>query len=133
MLVGHQVFHDLLAHPHGGVQGDQGILEDDGALAALVGLPLLFVIIEDIFSMIEDLAAGFHHAVGALHQTHHRLGGDGLAAAGFAHNGQGFALVQGEGHAPHGLDLTGIGVEGDVQVFYLKDMFLHIHSSFFHH
>ena len=131
--MGHQVFHDLLAHPHGGVQGDQGILEDNGALTSLVGPPLLFVVIQDVLAVVEYLTAGLYHAVGALHQAHHCFGGDGFAAAGFAHDGQRLALVQGEGHAAHGFDFTGIGVEGDTQVFNLKDMFLHIHFSFLDH
>ena len=129
MLVGHQIFHNLLANPHGGVQRHQGILENDGTFTALIGLPLLFVVIQNVFTPIQDLTARLHHTVGALDQAHHRLGGNGFSAAGFAHNGQGLSLLQGERHTPDGFHFAGIGVKGNVQVLYLKEMLLHIHTS----
>ena len=45
--------------------------------------------------------------------------------AGFADDGERFALVQLEAHAAHGLDHAAVGVDGNVHIFDFKQGFAH--------
>ena len=117
--------HDLLAHRLGGVQAGHGVLEDHGHFLAAEGLHLLFAGLDDVMLAQVHLAlgdAGGGHGV----ELHHGLGGHALSAAGFAHDGQHFALVEGEGDAPHGFHFAGVGVEGHMQVVHVQNYFLRI-------
>ena len=118
-------FHDLFAHRLGGVQAGHGILEDHGDFLASQGLHFLFAGLDDVMIAQMHLAlgdAGRGHGV----QLHHGLGGHALAATGFAHDGQHFALMEGKGDTTHGFHFAGISVEGHMQVIYVQNYFFQI-------
>ena len=83
---------------HPGVQRGVGVLEDHLHFAP-PGLNGLFVQRRDVGAPVEDLPPG-----GPV-QPHQRPPDGGLAAAGFAHQAEGLAGVQLEGHVVHGLQL----------------------------
>ena len=115
-----QPLHDLFAHGHGGVQTGHWILKDHADLVAPQALEPLFIHVQHVFPVKEDGAVLFDLRKGRFPQAHDGLGRGGLAAAGFPYKGQGLALVHVEGHPPNGLDLPRIGVEGDLQIFYIQ-------------
>ena len=88
-----QVFNDLVAHGHGGVQGRQRVLEHHGHLAAAVGAEALFVELEHILAVKDNFTALFDLSGRRFDQPHDALGRNRLAAAGLTHNGHRLALV----------------------------------------
>ena len=55
-------------------------------------------------------------------QAHDGQRGDGLAAAGFAHQAHGFALADGEGDVVHDRDVAEAARETDGQVLHFQDV-----------
>ena len=110
----HDLLGDLTADGQGGIQRSQGILEHNGAVAAAVGLPFLLVHVQQILTFKKDLAALLDLAGRGLDQTHDGLGGDGLAAAGFTDDGNGFTGVHRKIDTADRLHFTGIAVIGNL-------------------
>ena len=95
----HERIHQLVVHAHARVQRRGRILEhhrdhaaDETALRSR--------------ALRHVLALEEHLARRGLLQTAHHVGRGGLAAAGFAHDAQGFAGHELEGEAAHGLHLV---------------------------
>ena len=137
--------HDLLADGHGGIEARHRVLKDHGdVLPVDVLAQLLFPDLQEIDGLIltvfvgegiEDLAAVDGGV--AVQKAHHGLHRDRFAGAGLAHDGHCLALLQIQIDPADGVDHTGVGTEGDVQVFELEDGFCthaapppHISSSF---
>ena len=112
-----QGLHDLVAHGQGGVEAGHGILEEHGGLRAAHGAHLPLAAGHDVAAFQQDAArdAGI-----VRQQAQDGTAKHGLAAARFAHDGQGLPGVQFQIDAAHGLYLSGGGSEGDVQVFQLQ-------------
>ena len=112
-----QGLHDLVAHGQGGVEAGHGILEEHGGLRAAHGAHLPLAAGHDVAAFQKDAArdAGI-----VRQQAQDGTAKHGLAAARFAHDGQGLPGVQFQIDAAHGLYLSGGGGEGDVQVFQLQ-------------
>ena len=112
-----QGLHDLVAHGQGGVEAGHGILEEHGGLRAAHGAHLPLAAGHDVAAFQQDTArdAGI-----VRQQAQDGAAKHGLAAARFAHDGQGLPGVQFQIDAAHGLYLSGGGGEGDVQVFQLQ-------------
>ena len=85
---------DGLADGHAGVEGGEGVLEDDLHLPAQA-LHLLGVHGQHVLALEEDLAAG------GLVEAQDGAPHGGLAAAGLAHYAQGVAGVNGEADVVH--------------------------------
>ena len=116
----------LLADTHDGIQAGQGVLEHHGDFVAADMVEVLFADLQQVFSVIEDLAA-LHNGIGSGY-AQNGLAGGGLARAGLAHDGQCLTLVQVEGDITNRLQLSVDGAEGDRQIFDLKLLFC-THSS----
>ena len=116
----------LLADTHDGIQAGQGVLKDHGDFVAADMVEVLFADLQQVFSVIEDLAA-LHNGIGSGY-AQNGLAGGGLARAGLAHDGQCLTLVQVEGDITNRLQLSVDGSEGDRQIFDLKLLFC-THSS----
>ena len=112
-----QGLHDLLADLHDGVEGGEGVLEHQGDLLPPDILKLPVGKPGQIRPVVEDLAP-LDGAV-ARQDAQNRLGGHRLARAGLPHDGQRLPPAQVKGDVPHGVDLAGIGGEGNRQILYL--------------
>ena len=100
------------------VEGRHGVLEDDADLLAAEFAHLALGEFGHVLAVEENLAAG---DLARLHENaHDGIGGDGLAAAGLAHDAQHPAAVEIEGNAVDGTHLARVHVEGRGQVFDLK-------------
>ena len=91
---GHRLDQDL-AHGHARIERGVGVLEDDLHVAAQLAQRLL-VEVRDL------LALEAHRARRRIHQAQHQPAGRRLAAARFAHQRQGLAAGDLEGHALDG-------------------------------
>ena len=98
---------DLPAHGHGGVEAGHGVLEDHADVVAAQSLHLLFRAQQQVFALEPDVAFGDAAVFGQ--QPQDGLGGDGFAAAGFAHHGHAFAGLHGHVHAADRLDGAAVG------------------------
>ena len=114
---------DDLAHGHTGLQGGEGVLEDDLHLGAHVA-HLLGVEVIDLLAVEQHLAAGLFAG-----QTKNGAAGGGLAAAGLAHQAHSGAALEVKGDAVHGLHITDglvehAALDGEVllQVLDLEDV-----------
>ncbi len=85
-------------HGENRVQGGHGLLEDHGDFGAAQLLQLLFAQAEQVLfplaAVIADGAAGNGQGIGQ--QAQHGVGGDGLAAAGFADDAEGAFFPDGQ-------------------------------------
>ena len=104
----------LFADAHDGVQGGKRVLEDHGQLVPAQGVEILLGDLQKIPAVVDDFAV-LHHGV-ARQNAHDRAGGDGLAGAGFAGDGQGLALVQVKGDVTHCPDCAIGRAEGNGQM-----------------
>ena len=105
--------HDVLDQP-AGVQGPVGVLEDD-LHVLLEGVAALPGAVEDV------LALEVHLPLRGLEEVQNRVDQGGLAAAGFAHDAQDFALFELEAHVVHrfqGQVFQAAEVVVDVEVFF---------------
>ena len=107
-------FGDLLADLDDGVQGAERVLEDHADLVAPDLVEFLLGDFQQVFAPVHDVAAGDDGVVGQ--DAHDGLAGDALAGAGFAHDAEGLALLEVEGHVPHRLDQPVVRLEVDDQV-----------------
>ena len=119
-------FFDLPAYGLQGVEGGHRVLHHHGDFLAAYGLPLFFGLVFRqvdgmfrIHAVIPDLA-GVHPAV-LVQKADEILGEDGFAGAGFADDGQGFALVQVQGDAPDRVEHFAAEAELYMQILYGKD------------
>ena len=126
---------DLVADGVHGAEGHHGLLEDHRDLLAADGADLLAAGIElqDVHKLLifvpeEDLAGGGAFLV---IDGQNGLAGQGLAAAGFAHQAQRFAGMDDEIHAAHRGQQTLVHLDVHPQVFHLDDglFILHMCSS----
>ena len=106
----------LLAHLHDRVKGGQGILEHHGQVVAANLVELILRIFEQILALVDDFSA-LHDGVGGV-DADDGLGRDGLAGAGFPHDGKGFALVQVEADAANRLDIAACCMKGQAEIFH---------------
>ncbi len=86
---------DDIKHPHVGVQGRKGVLEDHLDVGPHGGHLALG-------QLGQILALEQHLAVGGIQQTDDGVAQGGLAAARLAHHAQGLPLFQREAHIVHG-------------------------------
>ena len=77
----------------------------------------------DVLAIQYDLAV--HHPAGLFEQAQYGPAGLALATAGFAHQPEGLALVDFEGHAVHGLDQLVASREIRLEVLDLQYPFRH--------
>ena len=139
-LVDVQGLADDLAHRHAGVQGGGGVLEDDlhlppvgehvrrllpghrllhqqgalvlGAVGVLHGDGLA---LEGVLVLVDGLTVVEDGAGGGLMEPQDGAAQGGLAAAGLAHQAQGLAPLDEEGHVLHGLDAGALhALDGEV-------------------
>ena len=103
-LVDQDSLGDLFADLFHRVEGVHGTLEDHGDLFPPEIPQFLIGKMGDVFAVEQDLAA-FYVAF-LREQTDDRQGGGGFAAARFANQADGFALVQIKADAVHRFDLT---------------------------
>ena len=109
---------DLLADPHVRGERRQRVLEDHGHLRAADAVQRLGLQPQDLLTLKPDRARG-PAVLGQ--QSHDRHEGLALARAAFAHHAQGFAPRHLQADAAHGVDLTIMGVEGDLQIIDRQD------------
>ena len=109
---------DLLTDAHNGVQRGQRILEDHSDFIATDLVHFLFGDLQQILTVINDLAA-FDDGV-AGQDAHNGTAGNGLTGAGLANDGQGLAALQVEGDIADSLHLAVVGTEGDLQILNFK-------------
>ena len=120
--VAQKVFHDLPSDGHGRIERGQRVLKDDGDLAPAKALQLFPAHGQNIGAVKTDLAPR-QDLAGGLDQAQDALARDGLAAAGFAHEGDRLLPADVHVHAAHGLYLALIAVEADAQVSYFQKLF----------
>ena len=112
-------FSDLLADGHGGVERGHGVLKDHANVSTSISSALSIGQLEKILTLKPGLARP-NVARRSRNQIHERLYGHRLTAPGFAHNSEGFATFDVEGHAAHCLHCAAIGLEVDCEVVYLE-------------
>ncbi|MNC34809.1 hypothetical protein D3C75_832640 [compost metagenome] len=120
----HQTLGNLLAYSHGRVQGCHGVLEDHAHFIAADMLHVLIGQLGQVLVAVKQNLPLLNISGRHGNQTHDGLGGYGLAAAGFAYDGESFAFMQIEGHSPHGLNFAGVRAEGDFEILYFKYKFI---------
>src|SRR5215212_6575324 len=108
-----QALGDLASDLHRWVQRGHGVLENHRYLRAPDVLHLLLAELQDILLPEEDLPSP-HDGVGLRVEAHDALGRNRLSRAGLPDYGEGLAPSQIERNAPHRLDLSRIGAEGDL-------------------
>ena len=104
----------LLADGEHRVEGGHGLLEDHGDAVAPDAAHLLLRAVQQVFPLEADLPGD--RGLGVGQEAQHRHGGDGLAAARFAHQPQGFAGLEVKAHPGQGPDVAPGGGEVDRQV-----------------
>lgn len=124
-LVQEDGFEDLVADGVDWVEAGHRLLEDHGDLVAADVAYFLFVVGEQIARAV---VGGEHHLAAvpsawwAWDEVQCAHGGYGLAASGFADDGEGLAWVDGHAHAVDGLDAWAVAVvEADGKVFDLEE------------
>ena len=115
-----QRLRDLIAHPHGGVQGGHRVLEDHAHLGAAHVLAVDHRAFEEIVPVEARRAAG-DAARRHGDEAHHALHRDGLAAAGFADDGERLAGMHVERHPPHRLHGAAVGGELHLKVAHFEE------------
>ena len=109
---------NLLADGLCRVQAGHRVLEDHGNFLAANLLHFFFVRGYDV--VLAELHAALFNSCGRHGvQLHDGLRCDALAAAGLTDDGEHFALAQRKCDAADSLDLTGVGIEGNVQVLHI--------------
>ena len=107
----------LLADLHDRVQGGKGVLEYHGQLVAADIVEFRLRVFQQVLAPVDDFAA-LDDGVGGI-DADDGFCRDGLAGAGFPHDGQGFTLVQIKADAAHGLHIAVVCVEGQAKILYL--------------
>ena len=108
--VQHQRFHDLFSHGKYRVQGSHGLLEDHGDLSAADLAHLILAFLQQIFSLIQDLAA-HDFSRRRLYQLHDGKRSDTFSAAGLSHDAQRLSFFHRKGNIIYRFDHTLIGVK----------------------
>ena len=119
-FVEHEGFRDLVAHREHGVERGHRLLEDHGNVLAPDAPPLLLVHAHELAAPEPDAAAG-NRARRGRDQPHDRQRGHALAAAGFAHDAEGFPGTQGKAEPIHGHGGLAADVEADLKAAHVKD------------
>ena len=124
-----QVQHlgDLLADLHNGVQGRQGVLEDQTDALATDLVEIILGDLGQVHAVIEDLAGFDDGIVGQDAQN--SLDTDRLTGAGFAHDGQRLAPVKIKADAADSLHQAAVSTEIDPQVLDRQDHIVIHHFS----
>ena len=108
--MGHQGFGDLVADGHGRVERGHRVLEYHAHGVAADVPAVDFGAAED-FRAAQPGTARSDAARRHGNQSHHALHHHRLAAARFAHHGEGAARLHSEAHPAHRLDDAAVGVE----------------------
>ena len=114
-----QGFGDLIADGHGGIQGGHGVLKDHADLGA-TDFPAVDGIATQYFDSSQLRRARSDAPRWHRDQSHHRLHHHRLAAAGFAHDGQGLALLDRKIDTADSLHRAAVGIEFHGEVFHRK-------------
>lgn len=126
-LVKQDGLHDLIAAGEHGVEGGHGLLEDHGDVVATVGAQLLFGKPGEVYLALlavkEDLTAG-NAARWIGYEAHDGQAGHRLSRTRFAHDADGFSLIDGKTHVVDRRDLAVFRGESRYQVPDV-DEFLH--------
>ncbi len=124
VFVKQNVFLNLIADGHDGVQAGHRLLEDhrDAAAADLAHLFAVAVVGQKIIRHAFQIYLSAGHAAGAGDQLEAREHGDGLARAALADDADDLAAVHVHADAFDGVELLSVGAEGGHQVFDFKQM-----------
>ena len=109
---------DELADCLARVQRGEGVLEDHLHLLAQ-GAHFFAGIVGDVLTVEENTAGG------RLNELEDGAPGGGLAAAGFAHDAEGLALLDGKADTVDRVELAGGGAEIFGEVLHLENRFTH--------
>ena len=138
LVVLQQALGHLVAHFIDGVQAGHGVLEHHGHLGAAEGAHLGAVGLFDLFQPVfRDLAVPQSVVLDLIRldggvtsqETHDGIHGHALAAAGLAYHGQGGAPLELERDVLHDPDFFPVGNEGGIQIFYVQNNILTIHTG----
>ena len=103
-------FADLLAHGEYGVKRGKGLLKNHGDFVSTNFAHFLFGLFQEALALVEDIAAD-NFAGGRGENAQYGQRGDGLSAAGFAHDGKGASVLQGKAQPVHRRGNALFGVE----------------------
>ena len=115
---------DLVADLEHGVERGQRVLEHHGDLAAAEVLHLLVALGQEVLAAVADLAAG-DLGLGLLQQAEDGEPGDGLAAAGLAHEAEDLAVVHADVDAVQRLDEAAHAAELQLEAAHPEEFVRH--------
>ena len=124
-------FHDLLPNGHGRIKAGHRILEYHGDSFA-VDMPAdpLFVFFQNIYRfcssicmMIGKLNGSVLHCGVGGQNSHCRLHGNGFTRSGLTYDSNGLSSVKVDIDTTDGMDHSGSGFKGDIQVMDIKNFF----------
>ena len=137
LLLGHRAVHaqrlrQLPADAQARVQGGHRLLEDHGDVAAAQAADLLVVQVQQVL-IVEQHPAADDAPGRAGNQPQQRHGGDALAGAAFADDGQDLAFLHIEADLVDRMDLVAVLLEDGVQVLHVEqgaagNVRFHIHT-----
>ena len=93
-------------------------------------LPLFLIVFQNVLTMIEKLAAFFDLALRSLDQSHNGLRRYRFSTAGLPYDRQCLSFLQSKVNPSYRLDLTGICMIRNSEVFHFQNRFLLVHSTY---
>src|SRR5215203_4202063 len=115
-----EALDDLAPHAHGRVERGHRVLKDHRYLRPPDVEHALLGKLEEVLALEDDLAAPYY-GVRLGVQAHDAPRRDRLPRPRLADDCERLAPPEVEGRAAHGLDLAGVGAEGDAEVVDAKD------------
>ena len=120
---------NLIAYGHHRVQACHGILKNHRDVLAADSTKLLFVHLQQIFSLVQNFSA-FDFSVRLCRQAHNSLCQGGLAGTGLAYQSKRASLFQNQVYTIKRLDRSFTQLEMNTQVLHFQNRLIHICPSY---